>query len=233
MNIVNDNLQNMNIVNDNLQNMNIVNYYLQLLDINGFDKPSGTDKATEHSYDEFYSNELFDGDRRRIDRPNILEIGSYTGGSIMLWTILLNPARLVSIDIQDNINGTLDAFIKHNEKCHFDFIIDDAYSLRNNTKELLLDIQDNHGGFDYIFEDGSHEFFHQMYVLRHYSDLLSRNIGAALYIEDIQSIENAERLANVYSSSEFLRTNFDLAIYDFRHIKGRYDDIIVKVSRKQ
>lgn len=204
--------------------MNIVNDILNLLNINGFDKPCGTDKASEHSYDRFYSKEF----ESSIKQPKILEIGSYTGGSILLWSTLLDPSHFVSIDIQDNIDKVVMSNMSLEKDCVFDVIIDDAYNPKKDTVVALRTV----GDFDYIFEDGSHELKDQIYVLKNYSEMLSYNTGAALYIEDIQSIENAQTMANVYSSSEYLKTNFDFTIFDLRHVKNRYDDIIVKVTRK-
>lgn len=188
---------------------------LNRLNLNGFDKPSGTDKASDHSYDIFYSEELQD----LPQGLSILEIGSYRGGSLLLWDELLSPKRIVSIDIEDNISD----WIRKCLKDRLIFLETDAYSpnwVLNHDKCV----------FDLIFEDGSHRVHDQEYTLTHYPFLL--NPGGRLYIEDIQCIDYAYHLRdNIFNYDNVLTSKFSCSIHDFRHIKNRYDDIIVKVQR--
>ena len=188
---------------------------LNRLNLNGFDKPSGTDKASDHSYDLFYSEELHGLPKDLI----ILEIGSYRGGSLVLWDELLSPKKIMSIDIEDNISD----WILNRLRNRLVFLETDAYS-----PNWVLDHDDC--AFDIIFEDGSHRIQDQEYTLANYPFLL--NPGGRLYIEDIQSIEYAYHLQNnVFNYDNVLRSKFSISIYDFREVKGRYDDIIVKVQR--
>ena len=188
---------------------------LDRLNLNGFDKPSGTDKASDHSYDLFYSKELCELPKDL----SILEIGSYRGGSLVLWNELLSPKKIVSIDIEDNLSE----WIRKCLQSKLTFIETDAYS-----PNWVLDHDDC--VFDIIFEDGSHRIQDQEYTLANYPFLL--NPGGRLYIEDIQSIDYAYHLQNnIFNYDNMLKSKFSISIHDFREVKGRYDDIIVKVQR--
>ena len=57
---------------------------LDELDINGFERPGGTDKATIHNYTGIYAYLL---DQYRYMNCNLLEIGVQYGGSALLCQV--------------------------------------------------------------------------------------------------------------------------------------------------
>ena len=81
------------------------------------------------------------------------------------------------------------------------------------------------GNFDYVIDDGSHNVDDQKSSFMLLWDRLLPN--AKYFIEDIVSIEVAEDLA----AFVWAFTGFQPIIYDLRHVKGRYDDILLMVCK--
>jgi predicted O-methyltransferase YrrM len=79
--------------------------------------------------------------------------------------------------------------------------------------------------FDVIIEDGPHNLQSQLFAVEHYYPLLKP--GGTLIIEDIQDSAHLKILTNAVSS-DALTVN----IFDVRHTKGRYDDLIWTVTKQ-
>ncbi|NDD84666.1 hypothetical protein EBZ38_10425 [bacterium] len=125
---------------------------LDLHNINGHDKPGGTDKNTNHSYVDFYG-ELIDPFIGK--NGNLLEIGAQYGGSILLWHELLDKFKILSIDTKDQIHDSIKSKLNPNK---FNFLVGDAYDLQTVKKCSIL----HPGGFEIIIDDGSHTLESQL-----------------------------------------------------------------------
>jgi cephalosporin hydroxylase len=183
--------------------------------INGFEFPGGTDKASDHSYDTVYSKLLL---KYREKAGTILEIGVQYGGSALLWHEYLPLYKLALIDIVHQVHPTIwEKMLVE----RYNFIETDAYIEETiaSLKQIYPD------GFDIIIEDGPHDINTQTFTLREYSKLLNK--GGTLIIEDIQNFEHIETImssvnCNDYTSLEFI---------DLREVKGRCDDLIIVLTK--
>jgi predicted O-methyltransferase YrrM len=179
--------------------------------INGFEYDGGTDKATDHSYDTFYCKEF---KRFKNTTGTLLEIGSFNGGSGLLWHEYLPFIKVVMTDIQDNIPKKIKDKLNRSE-----FILMDGYQ-----KESIKAIKNKYPeGFDIIIEDGPHNLETQMFALKEYSKLLKK--GGVLIIEDIQSESDLNELLTVKLRGKTVE------VVDLRHIKNRYDDLMIVVRK--
>ena len=118
-------------------------WLLNDLNINGFDKPGGTDKATIHNYTGIYAYLL--EQYRDID-CNVLEIGVQYGGSALLWQEYLPGAWLDLVDIKDQVHEVI---WEQLDEDRYDFYETNAYSataLRTLGKKK----------YHVIIDDGSH-----------------------------------------------------------------------------
>ena len=183
--------------------------------INGFHLPGGTDKASCHSYDEIYSNLLL---KYKDKDGAILEIGVQYGGSALLWNEYLPKFRLAMLD---NVNQVHPSIWERLEGDRHDYIETDAFT--TGAIELLRNKYPE--GFDIIIEDGPHDVATQTFALTEYSKLLKK--GGTLIIEDIQDFNSVETIMSSISSEEYSSLRF----YDLREIKGRYDDIIIVLTK--
>lgn len=163
-----------------------------------------TDKNTVHSYIEQVYDKLFDNP----SITNILEIGAFNGGSALLWHDYFINAAIDIVDI-----NRCDAILNHNRINH---IVDNAYSL-----ELLKTLN----SYDIIIDDGPHTLDSMIFVVDHYISLLKS--GGLCVIEDVQA----------YSWFTILTTRipkgYSYQIIDLRHIKGRYDDMMLIIKREE
>lgn len=196
--------------------VNTDNYLMEeLIDIN----IHYIDKNTTHSYFGLYQ-ELFEPIRKTA--KNILEIGvgdfgSKNGGSILLWKLFFKNADIHAVDIISE-NRVYDLVLQDNKiKTYLET---NAYDLNfvNNFKE-------NNTFFDVIIDDGPHTFESQRNFIKLYSNLLTEN--GILVIEDIQDIEWVKKFKE--ETPDHLKKY--IHVYDLRHIKNRYDDIVFVINK--
>jgi hypothetical protein len=165
----------------------------------------GTDKITTHSYGDVY-NELFE--KYKSSANNILEIGFDCGASLQSYSEYFENATIYGIDIVDNMNLTY----KINPKIIT--LIGDA------TNEKSVNYFNKK--FDIIVEDGSHITEHQ---IKHFMDFHTKvNQGGLYIIEDVDG-NHMDRINNSLKTVAE-ENGFSLKIYDLRHIKNRFDDIL-------
>jgi cephalosporin hydroxylase len=195
--------------------MNLVTEILEKYNINGFDKPGGTDKASDHSYDGYYSEILSEYKDKEI---TLMEIGVQYGGSILLWNDLLPKSKMVFIDIVNSVHNKI---WESMDKSRYDFIVDNAFD--DKTIETLK--TNYNSGFDVIIEDGPHTLESQIFTIKNYSKLL--NPGGILIIEDIQKYEDCDILIKQIDKTHFK----SVEVIDLRNNKNRYDDILVVVKK--
>ncbi len=175
-----------------------------------------TDKDSDHSYVESYERLL----APFKDKPcKLLEIGVNFGGSAIMWHNYLRKSKLVLLDNRNVLMPHIKAAMNPNRwRLH----VGNAYS-----PKIVAKMKKAHpNGFDIIIDDGPHSTESQQFVLTYYLPLLKN--GGVLIIEDIPDIADLEFLQNSIPES----SQFQIEIVDLRHVKGRYDDILFVVKRK-
>ena len=162
-----------------------------------------SDKGSVHSYISDYYEEALKPYRHTA--KSVLEIGVLNGGSTRLWKKYFTYAGIVGIDItpQEPEPGIA-------------YICGDAYHIDTIS---LFDQQ-----FDVIIDDGPHTLESQIDTILRWS--LKLNPGGLMVIEDVQSIQIADILL------QYCRLfKCSARIVDLRHIKGRYDDLLIEIRK--
>jgi hypothetical protein len=173
------------------------------------------DKGTVHSYIDVYEEIL---KPYRETANNVLEIGLFSGQSLIMWEQYFWGIPCYGIDCSDQPCGGLqDLRPMIAEGTHNIFIMD-------GTKKA--DIEKNFKGvmFDVIIDDGSHLLEHQIESYKHFKSHTAP--GGIYIIEDIQDIdENIELFKNIDAKKK-------VEILDRRAIKNRYDDVLIIITDK-
>jgi len=194
------------------------NEIVQILEnrgINGFNYPGGTDKASDHSYDTYYSDVLKPYQDNKV---RLLEIGVQFGGSSLLWYDFLPQSNLVLVDIRNQVHQNI--FNSMNSD-RYSFHEMDAFSKENvNSLKTLYP-----EGFDIIIEDGPHTVNSQVFAIKNYTPLLKE--GGILIIEDIQKYDDCKLIME--SIGDIPHKSCELI--DLRHIRNRYDDLLIVVKK--
>lgn len=179
-----------------------------------------TDKGTSHSYIELYDVLL---QSKKHTAKNILEIGigeftDKNGGSIKLWRDFFTNATVTAIDIlsKDRVIDELlncDRVILHLEK--------NAY----NAEFVKTNFYDENRKFDVLLDDGPHTLESMISFIKLYLPLMEED--GIFIIEDIPMFEWIDTLKRCVP--ELLKPF--IHVYDLRHKKGRYDDIVFVIDR--
>lgn len=150
----------------------------------------GTDKETNHAYiTNFYEQEFLPFRNKEI---KLLEIGIYTGDSLILWDKYFFNAQIWGIDIDDSrITTRIDSV---------NYLFGDAYS-----QEVVGYLSN----FDIIIDDGPHSFETQYKFIELYYPKLNK--GGLMVIEDLhhntELIDELIKLAeNLGAKCEFIDT---------------------------
>lgn len=175
---------------------------------------SRTDKNTVHSYLDLYQRLL---SSKKDTARNILEVGIYQGGSIKLWHDFFTNATVYGLDIMDTEDvwselQNKERIVLYTSTDAYDETIFKANFLNNNIR------------FDLLLDDGPHTLDSMLQFIKLYSQVMSDD--GILIIEDIQSWDWIEILAE--SVPEKLRKY--IGVYDLRHNKDRYDDIVFTID---
>ena len=176
------------------------------------DRSSGTDKIRNHSYIDIYEN-IFK--KRKYDVLTILEIGTLFGGSGLLWHKYFVNSKIILLDIQDR---TIRKHMSQFDKNKYEKIVANAYSdeMVNTIKQKYPE------GIDIAIDDGPHTIQSQLDFIRLYMPLINKN--GLLIIEDIKTLEHANTIKDSLPNKD------KALIYDLRHVKDRYDDIMLVVN---
>jgi len=174
---------------------------LQAHNIDGHDKPGGTDKNTNHSYVEIYGEIL----SPFISKKGcLLEIGIQYGGSSLLWQELLPNFKLCFIDNEDKVDPSIKKRLIEGTS---ELLFTDGYS-----KDTLNFLKTKYPqGFDIIIDDGPHTIESQRTCIENYLNLL--NPGGIMVIEDIQDFSYVDQLRSI------IPNNFQIDCYDHRDKK--------------
>ena len=185
---------------------------LDELDINGFERPGGTDKATIHNYTGIYAYLL---DQYRYMDCKLLEIGVQYGGSALLWQEWMPGVWMDLVDIKDQVD---EAIWQRLDEDRFDFYETNAYSataLRTLGKNK----------YHVIIDDGSHLPKDILFVADHYYHLLEP--GGVMILEDIPNEQLLQQLTNLFSPEE----QKGIRIFDVRE-SGRFDDLVWAIIKE-
>jgi len=165
-------------------------------------KTGWPDRNTTHSYIEVYE-EILAPYRKKA--KNILEIGLMSGESLRMWDEYFK-GEVFGIDCSIKpIDG----------KADLTKAIEDGLYISIGDATNPADIERYYEGlkFDVVIDDGSHNIEDQVkthYILKDYMAE-----GSIYIIEDIQDIDAKKHLF------------WEGEIIDRRHIKNRYDDVLV------
>lgn len=188
---------------------------LDAQNVNGFEKPGGTDKQTLHSYGPVYEELM----RPLMDKEcAVLEVGVQLGGSILLWHDLLPKGFVIGVDIEKSYHESIPT--RMDEKRHA-LLIQDAYT--PETIDCIKELAPN--GLDLAIDDGPHSLQSQIDFLRLYLPLLKK--GGVAVVEDIQSPSWYDSLLAEVPST------MSIEEVDIRGRKGRYDDLMLVVRNDQ
>lgn len=182
-----------------------------LLEIyNKHKKGDWPDKNSTHSYIEVYEEILAP---YRHTAKNVLEVGLMSGESLRMWAEYFD-GDVCGMDCHIKPIGGL-ADLTETIKLGYDVRIADA-SNPDHIKDHFNGVK-----LDVVIEDANHDLNQQLAI---YNALRPYMAAGFIYIiEDVQSIENAKKLAEVTGGE----------ILDRRHIKNRYDDVLVIIKDKQ
>lgn len=173
------------------------------------------DKGSIHSYIEVYEEILAS---YRNTAKNILEIGLMSGESLRMWTEYFDGnVSGIDCDIKP-INGLADLTQAINDGLKV--YIGDA-EREDDIKLFFEGIK-----FDVIIEDATHHVEQQVKIYNTLKSYLNK--GAVYIIEDIQDINETK-----FIFEEYLDKEKQITILDRRHIKNRYDDVLVIITDKK
>jgi len=178
-----------------------------------------TDKNTVHSYIELYE-ELFKN--KKESATHILEIGIGPcspgfGGSVIMWSEYFKNADIHAIDILpfSDINPKL-----YNHPRIY-IHINDGYDY-NFFQNTFLSKEPR---YDIIIDDGPHTIESMINFLQIYSKVL-KNDGI-LVIEDVQSMD----WISILKACTPIELKPYIQVYDRRHLKNRWDDILFIINK--
>jgi hypothetical protein len=184
---------------------------------------NATDKNTIHSYLPIYDELLKD---YKCSMRNVMEIGVYAGGSIKLWKDYFINAKVVGIDL-NNIDKLKSASVVFQDEILNNDRVDLYLSTNAYNMDIINHLSSNYSKFDMILDDGSHSLEDMKFFITHYSQLLNDN--GILIVEDIQEESWIEILKECVPDD--LKSY--IHIYDIRHIKNRYDDILLVINKNR
>jgi predicted O-methyltransferase YrrM len=190
----------------------IIDGALNKLGINGFHLPGGTDKASDHSYGPVYEALL-----KLMPLPkNVVEVGVFYGGSLLLWQSVFPKAQIVGIDCANSIHPVVsDRF----DGGRTSFLQGNAYE-----QTMVEKVAEHVGGtIDIAIDDGPHTLESQQRFLELYGPLLAP--GGIAIVEDIVSPSWLPAL------QAQVPEGWKWQAIDLRDKKGRADDIMFVMQR--
>lgn len=177
-----------------------------------YKKGDWPDRDTIHSYVDVYQELLAP---YRHTAKNILEIGLMNGESLRVWTEYFD-GKVYGMDCSETpLQGMADLRPIMAEG-KYNICIGDATS-ESDIEKYFKDVE-----FDLVIDDGNHLMASQLETFRLLKNKMAN--GSLYIIEDIQNID-AHR--NVFENMEGGK---EIEIIDRRHIKRRYDDVIVIIK---
>lgn len=171
-----------------------------------------SDKGSVHSYIEAYEELLapYRGAAR------VLEVGLFHGHSLRMWEEFFSAAEVHGVDLCDQPHGGLaDLRPMIAEGTHRIALLDAADPAQ---------IEATFAGrvFDVIIEDANHSVRDQLAI---YTNLKPHLAPGGIYI--IEDIENIDRDRGWFAAID---PSARVRILDLRHVKGRFDDVLVVIG---
>jgi len=162
-----------------------------------------SDKGSVHSYLETYEA-LFSP--RKHQPIRLLEIGVDHGGSLALWAKYFthDNCEFIGLDIKTPVR-----------------VRDKRVRVYQGNATSFRFINEINGTFDIIIDDGSHVIEDQIRAFYLLSGRLTE--GGIYVIEDLQSSDSVSTIDHLVGGFETV---------DLRHIKNRYDDVLM-IYRRQ
>lgn len=171
-----------------------------------------SDKGTEYDYINGYYDAEFTP--KKDDHITIMEIGVLNGESINLWSKYFENAKeIIGVDINitnqaiNTVNPTDEVVLERSDAYSDDYV----NFIRNNF-------------FDYIIDDGPHTLWSQIAFIELYYKKAKK--GGKLIIEDIQSKSDLDAI-----EQRLKELKYKYKIFDLTANKGRYDDIIIEITK--
>jgi hypothetical protein len=163
----------------------------------------------------------------------VVSLGYRTGNSLRMWKEYFPNALIYGMDIFPEAHISEDR-IKT-------FVADqsNAESLDRCIKEIenhdmtSAIINKDSKGIDIIIDDGSHDPEHQKFSFMHLEKYLSEN--GIYFIEDIQPPYNENFINHTIwppSFQNYLKENYEITVFDTRHVRGRSDDVLICYKKK-
>lgn len=156
----------------------------------------------------------------------VVPLGYRTGNSLRMWKEYLPNAKVYGMDIFPEA-----MFVEDRIKTY----VADA----SNGDELdkcitdMINSDSSNSGLDIIIDDASHDPEHQKFTFMHLEKYLSSE--GIYFIEDIAPPRNTEFInLSVFPQSfqDYLRANYNIYIFDTRHVRGRDDDVLMAFKKK-
>lgn len=172
--------------------------------------PLKSDKGDVHDYLSVYEEILAP---YRETAKNILEIGIFKGASLLLWEQYFS-GKVYGIDCDEQPHGGMADLRPMIASGNHRIVIGNAEN-PSDTNRFFNGIK-----FDVVIEDAGHDIEQQLKiysVLRHYM-----NDNSLYVIEDVQDIDKHKWIFQSIS-------NVNVEILDRRHIKDRYDDVLILI----
>lgn len=185
------------------------------------DNAHGTDKNVTHTYGELYET-LFAP--RRDTASAVLELGVYSGASVLVWAEYFPRAAVVGADIT-LARVRFGADHPRIRLVQTDATVPAAVDATRAAAAELGVAPDQ--GYDLILDDASHDPNHQVASARLFAPHLAP--GGLYVVEDIAG----EHAPFVREGLERLAAELGLtfAWHDLRDRKGRFDDIVAVLER--
>jgi hypothetical protein len=170
----------------------------------------GTDKNTTHSYLPAYERVF---SPLRDDKIRLLEIGVFSGGSLRAWADYFthDESEIIGLDINPHL-------------VRFDLSTPKIKTMILNATKSE-DTNRLEGTFNFIIDDGSHALRDQIASFKLLGDRIRP--GGAYIIEDVQSMDDVEVLMTLGREM-----GWEVELSDTRHVKGRYDDLMIIYTKK-
>lgn len=158
------------------------------------------DKGGTHSYIDTYAKLL----EPYRSGKTLMEIGIAFGLSLEMWKDYMPYNQIVGVD--------LSIVFEHQEEKWESIKLIEHNATMSDILDKLGDMR-----FDVVIDDASHMLQDQV---KTFQILKSRmNKGGLYFIEDILNLE--------HSRNTLLALHPNCEIHDLRHIKGRFDDVLV------
>lgn len=172
-----------------------------------------SDKGIEHDYINGYYDAEFTP--KKDDHIRIMEIGVLNGESINLWQRYFDYAEILGVDI--NITNQAKSNVNTSNRCGF---LADGSAYEQSFVDKYFDV----AYWDYIIDDGPHTLQSQLSFIDLYYPKIKK--GGKLIIEDIQSKSDLQAI-----EQKLKELKYKYKIFDLTANKGRYDDILIEITK--